>query len=132
MMPISAKSAGGLRFKVCSDCGEMHDVHDWPGNHRRPGEALAAPGVVSDVMDPVRSQGNGRTYDSKSQIREHYRRDGFVEVGNDPARLRLKKKPKIDGAKIMESVDKAMARYNRGERVKGKATVADGPYRAPL
>ena len=131
-MPVSTKATGGLRFKVCADCGEMHDVHDWPDNHRRPGEALAAPRVVSDVMDPVRSQGNGRMYDSKSEIRKHYRRDGFVEVGNDPARLRPKKAPKIDGKAIMDSVDKAFARYNRGERVKGKASVAGGPYRAPL
>lgn len=132
MMPINARSSGGLRFKVCPDCGDMHDVHDWPGNHRMPGEALASPGVVSDTMDPVRSQGNGRIYDSKSEMRKHYRRDGFTEVGNDPARLRPKKKPKIDGAKIMDSVDKAIARFNRGERVKGKAKAADGPYRAPL
>lgn len=126
------KATGGLRYRVCPDCGDMHDVHDWPDNHRKPGEALCAPSVVSDVMDPVRSQGNGRIYDSKSEIRKHYKRDGFTEVGNDPARLRRKKPKPIDGKAIAESVDKAVARFNRGERIRGKARAADGPYRAPL
>jgi hypothetical protein len=110
----------------------MHDKYEWPDNHRRPDEVLAAPSVISDVMDPVRSQGNGRIYDSKSEIRKHYRRDGFTEVGNDPARKRPKKREKIDGKAIAESVDKAIARFNRGERIKGKARANDGPYRAPI
>ena len=54
---------------------------------RRPRQGeLCAPMVISDAQGGVRgiqSMGDGRFYDSKSEMRKHYRRDGFCEVGND-------------------------------------------------
>ena len=117
MMRINAKTtSGGLRFRVCPDCGEMHDRDDWPGNHRKPFEALAAPNFVSDTMDGLQSQASGKMYDSKSELRKEYKALGMAEVGNDSSRLRPKKKDKPDRKKIHDAVQKAKARFERGER----------------
>lgn len=106
---------GGLRFRVCPDCGEMHDKHEWPANHRRPDEVLCAPSVISDVMPTIRSMGNGRLYDSKSEIRKHYKRDGYTELGNDPARNRPFKRQPIDRKGIKDAIERSAAKAARGE-----------------
>lgn len=108
--------AGGLRYKVCPDCGDMHDTHAWPDNHRLPNEVLCAPRAIMDTMDALQSQGNGKMYESKAALRAHYKRDKLVEVGNDPARNKPFVKPKPDRKEIHNAVRKAEARFNRGER----------------
>lgn len=75
-----------------------------------------APRIAGDVIDPVQSQATGKVYDSKSALRAEYRRLGMVEVGNDPARLRPRKRAPIDRSKIREDLAKAEARVKRGER----------------
>jgi hypothetical protein len=77
---------------------------------------LPCPMVVSDAMPAVQSQVDGLMYDSKSAIRASYRAHDVIEVGNDPARLRPKVKPKIDRRQIKATVDRAKARVERGER----------------
>lgn len=78
---------------------------------------LPCPRVMSDVMDAVQSQVDGRMYDSKSAIRAHYKQAGVIEVGNDPARLRSTAKvAKASRKEIKETVAKARARVERGER----------------
>jgi hypothetical protein len=77
-----------------------------------PRSSLTCPYVVSDTMDPVQSQLDGRMYTSKSRLRETYRAAGVVEVGNDPARFAKPKKPKPDRKAIRESLLKAKARLN--------------------
>jgi hypothetical protein len=104
-----------LRYRVCPDCGEMHDVHDWPDNHRFWNEVLCTPSVISDVQPPTMSMGNGKIYDSKSEMRKHYKQDGWVEVGNDPARLRPFKRPPTDRRAIKDAIEKAAARVDRGD-----------------
>lgn len=104
-----------LRFRVCPDCGEMHDVNDWPSNHRFWNEVLCTPSVISDVQPATMSMGNGKIYDSKSEMRKHYKRDGWVEVGNDPARKRPFKRAPTDKKAIHEAVQKAAARVERGD-----------------
>lgn len=106
---------GSLRFWRCPDCGEMHDKYEWPDNHRRPDEVLATPNVISDVMPAVQSQGNGRWYDSKSEIRKHYKRDGFEEIGNDPARLRPFKPAPPDKKAIRDAIERSRAKVARDE-----------------
>lgn len=78
---------------------------------------LPAPRLASDVMDPVQSQLDGKMYDSKAALRRTYRAAGVVEVGNDPARLRPFVRPKVDRKEIKQTVEKAIARFSRGERV---------------
>lgn len=113
---------GNLRFKFCPDCGDMHDVNAWPDNHRRPDEALSAPMVYSDVMEPVQSMLDGKMYDSKRALRATYLPSGnkegkyYTEVGNDPSITAPKpfKKPKPDRAGIKEAVGKAFSRAGLG------------------
>lgn len=57
----------------------------------RQGE-LCAPMVISDAQGGVRglqSQVDGKFYDSKSNMRRHYKREGMVEVGNDNVTTRF-------------------------------------------
>jgi hypothetical protein len=78
---------------------------------------LPCPRLMSDIMPPVQSQVDGRVYDSKSAIRASYRAHGVEEIGNDPARLKPFERPKTDRRQIKQTVEKAVARFNRGERV---------------
>ncbi len=77
---------------------------------------LPAPGLIMDTMEPVQSQLDGKFYDSKSHLRKTYREAGVQEVGNDPARHKPFVKPKPDRKAIRTSVEKAAARFKRGER----------------
>jgi len=80
--------------------------------------SLPAPMIIGDTMDPVQSQVTGRFYTSKSALRAEYRRHGVVEVGNDPARFRKKERRRSSMNEIKDTVDRALARHARGERVK--------------
>lgn len=103
-------------YRICKYCGDMHSIMDWPDNHLDPEPArssLPAPHYINDIMPPTRSMGNGKLYDSKAAMRAHYKRDGFVEVGNDPARLRPFKRPEPNRKEIRTSIEKAVARFDR-------------------
>jgi hypothetical protein len=78
---------------------------------------LPCPRIMADIMEPVQSQATGKFYDSKSAIRAEYKRLGMVEIGNDPARLRKPKRKPIDRKAVHETLQKAEARFKRGERV---------------
>ncbi|MDB5280918.1 MAG: hypothetical protein JWR61_5873, partial [Ferruginibacter sp.] len=86
-----------------------------PGTVQR--SAFPCPRIASDVMEPVQSMATGRMHDSKASLRAEYKRMGMIEVGNDPARLRPRVKPKPDRRAIRQTIEKAQARFNRGERV---------------
>ena len=57
---------------------------------------------------------DGKIYDSKSGLSASHRRGGFTEIGNEkiPPRTR----PKPDRKAIKDTLDKAKARFDRGER----------------
>ena len=111
---------GGLRYKFCPDCGDMHSVHDWPDNHRRPEEALSAPSVISDSQPFIQSMATGQWFDSKSELRKTYKPSGnpqgerYTEVGGDPALLRPRKKPKKDRMSVRASVHRAFSKAGLG------------------
>lgn len=118
---MKVKTTGGLRFKRCPDCDEMHDVHEWPDNHRRPGEALCVPMVIQDRMDaPIQSMATGEWFDSKAALRRTYKPSGnkqgerYTEVGGDPAILKPFKKPKPDRMKIKAAVHSAFSKVGLG------------------
>lgn len=100
---------GGLRYRVCPDCGDMHDKYAWPDNHRLPNEQLCAPSTIMDTM-PLTEHVDGRFYDSKRGFRKTTRREGCIEVGNDPARLKPKEKPKPDREGIRSALKQAKER----------------------
>lgn len=79
---------------------------------------------VPDEMDaPVQSMADGRYYTSRSALRATYKASGnpqgveYVEVGNDPARLRPPEPVKPDVRGVTEAIQKAEARFARGERI---------------
>lgn len=77
---------------------------------------LPSPMLIGDGMAPVQSMVDGRWYDSKSAIRAGYRAAGVTEVGNDPARLRPPPRARADRGAIKDTIDRATARFERGER----------------
>jgi hypothetical protein len=66
------------------------------------------PRVITDTM-PETAHVDGKHYTSKSAYRAVTKAHGYVEVGNDPARLRKPEKPKSDPKKRREAVQKAIA-----------------------
>lgn len=90
----------------------------------RPGPAprsdLPCPQVLSDQMDAVQSQVSGKFYESKSALRREYRATGHIEKGND--KRAPWKMPRTSRQEVRETVRKARARVERGERniYKGK------------
>lgn len=112
--------------RFCKVCRGWHDLDEpWPHNCR--GEAnwkrspLAAPMLVRDSLErPLQSMVDGSWHDSKSTLRRTYwdNADGvrYIEIGNDAQRFQKKQKPKPDRKKIKDTLERARARYNRGER----------------
>ncbi len=75
------------------------------------------PNFISDTTEPLEHPLTGKFYTSKREFSRITRERGYEEVGNDPNRLKPKPAPKADKGAIKESVQKAVARYNNGERV---------------
>lgn len=78
--------------------------------------SLPSPMLNLDTMPETQSMLDGKFYTSKSALRATYRAAGVTEVGNDPARLKKQPKQKPDRTSIKTAVEKATARFNRGER----------------
>jgi hypothetical protein len=117
-----------MRQRFCKYCRGWHDLDaPWPDNclpERNMKRAdLPSPMLIIDTMQPVQSMLDGKMYDSKSALRATYKAAGVVEVGNDPQRYRPKPKPKVDRKQVKDSLERAAARYKRGER-SNKAPVA--------
>lgn len=109
-------------YRMCKVCGDLHDIHAWPDNHREwiidNRSDLAAPMIIRDSMDPVKGMHDGRVYDSKSQMRASYRAHGVVEVGNDSSVLNPKPKAKRrpDRKEIRHTLNKAISQTNLTRR----------------
>jgi ribosomal protein S21 len=72
--------------------------------------------LIGDTIEQgVQSQIDGKIYSSKSALRRHYKQTGHIEVGNDPQRHRRYERPKTNRKQIKESVEKAVAKVNRGD-----------------
>jgi len=72
------------------------------------------PMIIADSMAPVQSMLDGKLYDSKAALRATYRAAGVTEVGNDPAMLRPKPKPKPDRQAVKAAVGRAFSRAGLG------------------
>ena len=88
--------------------------------------ALPSPMIIGDTLaDPVQSHADGRFYSSKAALRATYLPSGnpqgerYIEVGNDPARLRPPQRQKPDRKAIRETVQRSIARVKAGEKVRG-------------
>lgn len=110
------------RFTRCGYCGAYHWQSEWPEGHFEPeGERspLPRPMLIADTIDPVMSHADGKTYTSKAALRGTYKPGGnprgiaFEEVGNETASIGSRPQRQTG---ITESIQKAVARYERGER----------------
>ena len=97
--------------RFCNVCRGWHDLgQPWPHNclPEAPQRSdLACPAVIGDNMPPGEHPYDGRTYESKSGWRKANRAGGYIEVGNDPARLRPRKRQEPDRKAITETLKKA-------------------------
>lgn len=97
--------------------GEVVPRHEYAARQAAPKRShLPSPRIVTDAMVPVQSMLDGQLYDSKSALRATYKAAGVVEIGNDSSRLKPRQKPKIDRQSVKTSIERATARFNRGER----------------
>jgi len=99
-------------YKQCRFCGDFHDVHNWPDNHREwvpdNRSELAAPSIINDNLDYVQSMADGKRYTSKRELSREYRRQGFAEVGNeDPGAHRAKPDKRAHRQKVEGAVKRA-------------------------
>ena len=98
----------------CDICKGWHDVYEpWPEACRpvkvQNRSHMPAPRVIGDVMEPVTSQLDGRTYDSKSRLRKTYKDAGVTEVGTDAVTERTPP-PVPSRAPVEMAVGKALAK----------------------
>lgn len=110
------------RQRFCKMCRQWHETEEWPLEcypvaAQGQSDALPVPYFISDTTEPLQHPIDGKFYTSKSTFSKITRQAGAIEVGNDPARLRPKPKEKTDPKVYRESIEKAKARYIRGERV---------------
>ena len=80
------------RQRDARDAARLAETREWRMMLKPNQGEVACPSFISDSLGVhgVQSQGDGKHYDSKSELRKHYRRDGFVEVGNDVETRRSK------------------------------------------
>ncbi|WP_157158120.1 hypothetical protein [Bradyrhizobium genomosp. III] len=82
--------------RLCRACGEWHDLgQPWPRacfDHFKVKTSarseLPRPMVISDSLDGIQSMVSGERFDSKAELRRHYRANGMIEVGNDTIKPR--------------------------------------------
>ena len=67
--------------------------------------------LIPDIAESFRSPVDGSVISSRSPLREHNRRNGVADVGNDPA-FKHPKRP----SSPRESAKPMLARLMRGER----------------
>lgn len=111
-----------MRQRHCKKCGQWHELEAWPyeclpDRVSAASDTFPVPYFISDTMDPLLHPLDQKHYSSKSTFEKVTRDGGYETVGDDPARLRPPPKPKADRAAINTSVQKAIARFNNGERV---------------
>lgn len=103
-------------FRRCKFCGDLHEISNWPDNHRDeppPRSELASPAFISDNLESqgglngLQCQVSGKFFTSKKKMRDEYRARGVTEVGTDPQRSAKFKAPKPDRSAIKNAVRRA-------------------------
>lgn len=111
-----------MRQRFCRSCRSWHEPDAWPMEcmpavAQSRSDAFPVPYFISDTTEPILHPLDQKYYTSKSTFEKITRDGGYETVGNDPARLRQPVRPKADNGAIKQSIEKAMARFNTGERV---------------
>lgn len=102
-----------MRERYCKVCGGWHQLDAWPHNCMPEANwarsELSGPMILTDTMQPVQSQLDGKMYDSKSRLRATYRAAGMVEVGND-VKTTPKAPERPKKAEVRASIEKAFSK----------------------
>src|SRR4030088_1193280 len=80
-----------MTLRLCRACSEWHDLgNPWPracpshfAVRTNARSDLPRPTVISDSLDGLQSMVSGERFDSKSDLRRHYKANGVIEVGNE-------------------------------------------------
>jgi hypothetical protein len=102
------------RFIMCRKCEKLHSVSEqWPRecSEARPHYSKRTV-FLSDTREPVQSMVDGKYYDSRSALREHYKVSGVECVGDAPMNIHEEAK----GSPIMPDVEKSIAMLENGYR----------------
>ena len=108
------------RQRFCRVCEGWHEPEAWPHNcmpeRNMARSDIPGPMIITDTMDPVQSQLDGKFYDSKAALRSTYKAAGVIEVGNDSSVLEPKpfKRPTPKREDIKASVNKAFSKAGLG------------------
>lgn len=109
--------------RLCRSCSDWHSLDEpWPQacvSHfavRSDGGTMKRPMVISDTLNDVQSMVSGERFDSKTQLRKHYKANGVTEVGNEiSATMKLAaqkpERPKINRGEIHQAIAKVKAGY---------------------
>lgn len=91
---------------------------------------LCAPMIITDGMRPVQSQADGRLYDSKSTLRQHYKQAGVVEVGNDVPATRFVhgRAPQRDDYRRKRELAAALGKAHAGVETMSDETIKRRAY----
>lgn len=81
---------------------------------RKARSALPMPFIIGDTMEPTQSMLDGRTYTSKSRLRQTYREAGVVEVGNEPIRPPPAPRTRVDRRDVRVAVERAFSKAGLG------------------
>lgn len=115
-------------YRKCKFCGDVHDVNDWPDNHREwvpdNRSELAAPMLANSNLealgglDGLQSQVDGKHYTCARRMRAEYRAHEVQEVGNEPQRKQshhAKRKPST-AADVKPAIERAFSQAGLGAR----------------
>lgn len=69
--------------------------------------------VISDSLDGIKSMVSGERFDSKANLRRHYRANNVIEVGNDPVAREMKgpARPRIKRDDVRQAIAKVRNGY---------------------
>lgn len=87
--------------------------------------AFPCPHVIGDGLPDLKGMHDGRTYDSKSNLRRSYRERGLVEVGNDAPLAPIDNRQRITKAEIGAALQKVKQGYKPAPLEAG--VLPDGP-----
>lgn len=83
------------------------------GSHSKRSRTIGAPRLVRDAMDPIRSQGDGEMYDSKSAYYAHLKRDGLEIADQKPEKPVFEDKTIISTEDVKNAFEQSCAELNK-------------------
>jgi hypothetical protein len=90
--------------------GELIEKHLAPPRT----QSSAAPGVISDIMEPTKHMASGKYFTSKAAFRAETKAYGCIEVGTDPSITRPRKPVTLSREKRVEDIKRTIYELRNG------------------